>query len=267
MSRLVSGALKSLPTIIGNCLSWINRNSKGKKPKDPITIRFRKLKNLVLKVSKNLKIEYHVEGLENIPQDGVYALFPNHMAAFDPLAIIQALNKPTTFVSKDSNRKIPVVGKIVTAMDGLYIDRSNLKQTVDAMLHIEKDLKEQNKNWIIFPEGTRNRFIHGPLLEFHRGIFRAVMKAEVPIVPIAMFGTHKALSKKEPLKKYPIYVRFLKPIMPNEYAERNPEEVAVDCRSEMQVVVDELRAKYFKEIENLFLKKKDLESFLNKKLD
>lgn len=266
MPHVISGVLKSLGCIYSSYFGWILPNSKPNKEKDPITIRFRKLKNLVTKVNKNLKIEYHVEGLENIPEDLKCAYLPNHMSAYDPLAVISCLDTPTTFISKLENKKIPVIGKIITAMDGIYIDRKDLKQIVDAMLSVEHDLKEQNKNWIIFPEGSRIKDVFAPMQEFRRGIFRSVMKAQAPIVPVAMYGTHKSLSNKQPLKKYPIYISFLKPILPEEYKDKTPDEICLYCKEMMQKKIDELRVKYFSEIEKLFRRKKDLEQFKKTKL-
>ena len=88
-------------------------------------------------------------------------------------------------------------GKIIKGIDGQYIDRNDLKQSLRVMMNVEADLKnKRDKNWIIYPEGTRNRDVMHNLKMFHHGTFRPAVKAGVPIVPVATYGTFRVLQKE-----------------------------------------------------------------------
>ena len=67
----------------------------------------------------------------------------------------------------------PFAGKVITGIDGLFLDRNDLKQSLRIMMKVEDDLKNRkDKNWIIFPEGTRNKDPMKNVKEFHHGTFR-----------------------------------------------------------------------------------------------
>ena len=60
------------------------------------------------------------------------------------------------------------------------------------------------------------------------------MKAGVPLVPTVVFGSFRVLSKKHNYKNYPTYIKFLKPIYPEEYEGMRTEEVAAIIQSRIQ---------------------------------
>ena len=187
--------------------------------------------------------------------EGFGCFTPNHQGAYDPLAVITGLKKATTFVSKDDNKTLPFVGNIIYSMEGLFLDRKDLKDSLMVMQKIENDLKEQNKNWIIFPEGTRVKDVNDDILEFKKGAFRTAMKAKVSIIPTAIYGTDVALSNKVKLRKYPIYVTYLKPLTPDDYKDMTVDEVTAYCHDSIQNEVNKLRMLYNKEIQYLGYKK------------
>jgi len=254
MSHVGLGLFKSIFAITKHYFSWINPNAHNPN-KTPMSIKFKKLKNLTASFNKNLKLQYHICGLENTQIEKFGCFTPNHQGAYDPLAIITALKTQTTFLSKSENKKVPIVGKIIYAMEGIFLDRGDLKDSIDCMQKIEYDLTEQNKNWIIFPEGTRVKDVNDDLLEFHKGAYRAAMRAKAPIIPTALYGSHAALSNKIKLRKYPVYVSFLKPLFYEDYMDKTVDEVTTYCKDSIQKEVNRLRELYNKETEYLKYRK------------
>ena len=59
--------------------------------------------------------------------------------------IIQALDIPASVVAKKETRKMPLIGKALVALDGIFLDRENLKQSLKVMLELQEDLIERNK--------------------------------------------------------------------------------------------------------------------------
>lgn len=224
MWRLIKTIFHRGWLVIYSYFAWMRKYAK-KPSKYPMDIRYKKLRNLILKINKSFKVKLIVTGLENIP-DSTFCCVANHMSGFDPLAFIAANPVPTTFVAKKELEHIPFISKCVKGLEGDFLDRDDLKQSLKLMLNVQKDLKENKHNWLIFPEGTRIKDQMGLVGDFHSGTFRAPMRANATIVPVALYGTFRVIKFKKKFKKYPVFVSFLKPITPEEYQSLTTEQVS-----------------------------------------
>ena len=79
-------------------------------------------------------------------------------------------------------------------------------------------------------------------------------------------GTQNVLKSKYNLKKYPIYLTFLKPLTPEDYKDMSPDEVRETVKSMIQEEVNAQRKAYFTEIEHLFKSKRGLKKFKEEKI-
>lgn len=244
MLHWTKAILKGGHRILFGYFFWMRRYGNPKnKDKIPLEKRYAKVRKIAYKTCKALQGEFHVEGLENLPE-GALAFFPNHDSAFDPVIILSILERNTTFVSKIEIAKIPAVKECINAIEGDFIDRKDLKQSLKVMMRIEKSLKEGNKSWVIFPEGTRNKDNMANCLPFHHGTFRPAFKSETPIVPVAIFGTNSILLTKPQYKKYHCFIKFLPPIYPEQYKDMTTEEIAVMVQERIDKVISfDLRRK------------------------
>lgn len=224
---------KCLFKIIFAYIFWINRYFH--KIKDiPLSKRYGKLRNLVTVCGRRMGIkDTIVIGKENIP-DTSSCYFANHLSITDPLLYFPIFEKPISFLGKIEIQKYPVAGKALTVGGGLFLDRENLKQQLKIMMKVQDSLKNNESNWMVFPEGTRRKDQMMLIQDFHPGTFRAPMKAKVPLVPVVNYGAFRLLSTKHSLKKYPTIVKFLKPIYPEEYENLSTEEVAKIIQSRIQ---------------------------------
>jgi len=212
--------------------TWIRRYSKNR-DEYPMELKYKKLRKIVTRIFYGLDMELTVYGLENVPNE-TCAFFSNHIAAVDPLPIITTLERPMTFLAKTELEHVPFASSAIRAIEGEFLKRDDLKESLRTMMRIEADLKSNRKNWLIFPEGTRNKDDRAVLLEFHHGTFRPAMKAGVPIVPIAVFGTQRTFDKKSKMKKYPVQLIFGKPIYQNEYQDMTTQDMAILVQSKIQ---------------------------------
>ena len=236
MWHILRAVLLSSIRIIWGYFSWMISYSR-KNCKTPIEKRYKKARKLILKVNHNLRLDVLVEGKENIPEE-TCCFYSNHMGAADPLLYFAALDKPTTFVAKKEIESLPFVGRVFKSINGQFLDRADLKQSLRVMMKVQESLSKNEINWVIFPEGTRNKDHMGNLLPFHHGTFRAAMKAKVPLVPTVVFGSFRILHTKHNFKRYPTYIKFLKPIYPSEYEGKTTEEIAKIVESRVQAEVD-----------------------------
>ena len=237
MSHYVKPVLTVGARIIACYFAWMRKFAKHPE-KYPFEYRYKKVRNLLMRLSDSFNVEYHVEGLENLPK-GKYCLVSNHLSAYDPLSLICVLEEPCTFVSKKELRKAPFAGKVIVGIDGLFIDRKDIKQSLRIMMAVENDLKsDSHKNWIIYPEGTRNKDVMKNMMMFHHGTFRPASKAGVPIVPVATYGTFRVLKGSPDFKKYPVYIKFLKPLYLEDYKDMSTIEIANKVHDDIQREID-----------------------------
>ena len=226
--------------IIASYFAWMRKFAKHPE-KYPFEKRYFKLQHLLKKLNNGLSVTYHTQDVEKLP-DETCLIVSNHLSAFDPLLLISAFDKPCTFVAKTELKNKPFAGKIIQGIDGLFIDRKDLKQSLRVMMKVEEDLKQRNKNWIIYPEGTRNKDQLHTVAEFHHGTFRPAVKAEVPIVPVAVYGTFRPLKESPQFKKYPVFIKVLDPIYPSEYKNMTTQELAKIVQDKIQRTISfELR--------------------------
>lgn len=206
--------------------------------------RYAFLKKIITNVMKGLHVEFHVNGLEKLKAEKSYVLTPNHQSFLDGLSFIAILNDPSTFVAKIEAKKYPFVGKAIGIIDGLFLERSNLRQEIKVMTDLKKSLKNDNKKWIIFPEGTRTRAKDYAMADFKAGTFKAPTSAGVSIYPVAMWGSFRVLDiKLKRMKRYPIQISILDPITPQEYDGLSTAEIAKLVQSKVEAEVKKLKEK------------------------
>ncbi|MBR0294570.1 MAG: 1-acyl-sn-glycerol-3-phosphate acyltransferase [Bacilli bacterium] len=234
MKRFIRPVLSIFFPLIKGVLFDIPKLGGKKKDKYELNYRHQKMEKLFRRVNKALRVKYIVLGEDNLPKEN--ALFvSNHLSASDPLILYQTINNhPSTFVAKIELTKLKLIDQAVNAIDGLFMDRNDLRQSLKVMKNVEESLREGKLNWVIYAEGTRNKDSSSLIKEMHYGSFRPAVKANVPIVPIAMFGTNILLKDKPIYKYYPIIFSFLKPIYPNEYEGLRTEEIAKIVESRIQ---------------------------------
>ena len=102
----------------------------------------------------NLIIDAH--GVENIPKKNGFMFFPNHQGLFDVLAIIQVCPVPFSVVAKKELTDVPFLKQVFACMKAFMIDREDVKQSMQVILQVIKEVKE-GRNYLIFAEGTRSK--------------------------------------------------------------------------------------------------------------
>ena len=232
MFRYLKPVFTFLPYAFGCYFRWIRKYALHPE-KAPIEYRYQKVSELITHLSKELDVDVHVVGKENIPE-GINYFVSNHIGGYDPLLIIKAAEKPVGVVAKIEVKNYLFVGKLIQSIEGVFINRKNLKQSLKEMIKVRYELEEGVKSWLIFPEGTRNRDDKRVLRPFHAGSFKPATATNTPIVPVVVYGTQRITRFDPHYKKYPVYLEFCNPIYPEQYASMNPQELADYVRDIIQ---------------------------------
>jgi 1-acyl-sn-glycerol-3-phosphate acyltransferase len=215
---------------------WSRKYNK-KKDKYPIQVRYNKVRSFLQKFSKRVQIEFYISGEENLPKDSNFLLVCNHQSNIDPISFIDQIETPLTFISKKEVAKFPYVGKILNSIDGIFMDRKNMRSEIKAIMQASKTLEEGKQSVMIFPEGTRSKSIEHEVLTFKAGALKPAYNSSKPIVVVCIYGAFRVLDKKLRMKKYPIQISYIKTFYPEEYKQYNTNQLN-------QIIQDLVETKY-----------------------
>lgn len=147
--------------------------------------------SILLKVA-GVKVTVH--GLENIPKDTNVLYVGNHQGNFDIPIYMSQIPGLKGFVSKIEVKKIPGVRTWMEYMYCVFMDRSSIRKSGEAIIEGIKILKKGH-SIVIFPEGTRSR--GDKMGEFKAGSFKLATKSKVPIIPVTMNGSYRIMESNK----------------------------------------------------------------------
>ncbi len=181
-------------------------------------------------------VAVHGYGIENLPADSGYLMYPNHQGLFDVMGLVYLNPTPFGVVIKKEAYNIFLLRKLIQTMGGLFMDREDPKQGLQVINEMAKQVKE-GRNFLIFPEGTRSK--NGNRLgEFKSGSFKAATKAKCPIVPIAIIDSYLPFDTNS-IQKVDVQIHILPPILYEEYQGMKTSEIAAMVKERIEKVIAE----------------------------
>jgi 1-acyl-sn-glycerol-3-phosphate acyltransferase len=137
-------------------------------------------------------IRYRVRGREHIPANRAVVFCSNHESNVDPPVLFQALHKRLHVLFKAELTKLPVLGAVMVAGGFVPVERHRREASMASIERAAASIRDGN-SFLIFPEGTRSRTAE--MLPFKKGGFIMAIKAQAPIVPVAVSGGRAAMRK------------------------------------------------------------------------
>lgn len=161
---------------------------------------------------KILGIRFKVYGDEHIPVDGGAVLASNHISYLD-FALIGTPAAPKNrfirFMAKKEIFDNKLAGPLMRGMKHISVDREKGSTSLVAAMRALRAGELVG----IFPEATIS--LSWEVKELKSGAVRLAQGAGVPIIPVALWGSHRILTKghKPNLKrkKVPVYIGYGKP--------------------------------------------------------
>jgi 1-acyl-sn-glycerol-3-phosphate acyltransferase len=135
----------------------------------------------------------HVEGLDNVPEDGALILASNHQSFVDSIVIPACAPRPVSFLAKsDYFEGTGVLGRLkrewFEAFGALPVDRDDSRAAI-ASLDTALAVLAEGGAFGIYPEGTRSR--DGRLYRGRTGVAQLALTSGAPIVPVGLRDTDK----------------------------------------------------------------------------
>jgi 1-acyl-sn-glycerol-3-phosphate acyltransferase len=131
------------------------------------------------------------KGRENIPKRGGFILASNHASYLDPIVLGVACPRKLNFMSKQELFVNPLFSRILSRVGAFPVkrDSADLSAVKEAMRRVRKGMA-----LVLFPEGSRK--FDGTSQQPYPGIGFLTAKLNVPVVPVFIRGTERALPKK-----------------------------------------------------------------------
>jgi 1-acyl-sn-glycerol-3-phosphate acyltransferase len=140
-----------------------------------------------------------VVGAENLCKYPVAVFASNHTSYMDTPVVFAALKFQFRILARKPLWKVPFIGWYLNRSGQLPIDTDNPHSTLSSLGNAVKALRAHMPVFV-FPEGGRTE--NGDLKPFLSGAAFLAIRAQVPIVPIALAGVYELL---------PIHTRHLYP--------------------------------------------------------
>lgn len=192
---------------------------------------------------KGLDIQFEFEGQENLPRKGGAVIASNHISYLD-FAFIGTgalhLKRYIRFMAKKEAFDNKFAGPLLRGMKHISVDRENGGSSFVAALRALRDGEIVG----IFPEATISTSFE--IKGMKSGAIRLATGANVPVVPVVIWGSQRIWTKGVPRdfrrKSVPVQIVYGEPLYFTK--EQNLEEAETLLRNKMIEMLNKLQEKY-----------------------
>lgn len=176
-------------------------------------------------------VRVKVTGREYLDPKQSYVFVANHQGAYDIWSIYGYLNHNFKWLMKKELESIFMVGKACKMAGHVMVDDSNLGGIRETIAESEQTLRG-GMSLVIFPEGSRSW--DGSMIDFKRGAFMLAAEFKLPVVPITIDGSFKAMPRYTYcMTPTTIHLTIHEPIWPGERG-FNTKKLMAQCRQEIE---------------------------------
>lgn len=151
-----------------------------------------------------------IEGTGNMPGDGAYVFVSNHLHYLDTPVLGPRLPAHTHALAAEKYER-HIFGVLLRAAGCIFINRGEVDRSA---LRMALNVLQDGKKVMVAVEGTRSK--SGELAEGRPGASYIAARSQVPIIPVALWGTEQIIPAWKKLRRAEVTIRFGRPIAPPE---------------------------------------------------
>lgn len=144
-----------------------------------------------------------IYGAEKVPQSGPFVVVSNHASDFDPPILSNCMRRPVAFMAKQELFEVPILATLIRWYGAYPVKRGAADRSA-----IRAALTALEEGWAIgiFLTGTRTK--DGRVRDPKLGAALIAAKAQVPLLPVSLWGTEQILKKGSSLPRaVPLTIR------------------------------------------------------------
>ncbi len=178
----------------------------------PITTemgRWYRLARWVVGLLIRLLARLEIKGMEHIPDRGPYLLLVNHLHWLDPPVVGVVFPLRAYVFAAEKWGKHWLLGPLFRSFDAIFVQRGEVDRKA-----LRQALAVLRGGGILgmAPEGTRSKT--GGLQEGRHGAAYLAYRANVPMLPVVVYGQEKTFAALRKLRRATIHVTFGPPFSP-----------------------------------------------------
>ncbi|MBR1889150.1 MAG: 1-acyl-sn-glycerol-3-phosphate acyltransferase [Alloprevotella sp.] len=169
-------------------------------------------------ICRILLLPIRIKGNKHVLHNRSYVFVANHQGSMDIFLIYGYLGRNFKWMMKQSLRRIPFVGYACQKARHIFVDNSKaskIKQTIEQ----GRETLQDGTSLVVFPEGART--FTGKMRNFRRGAFVLAHEIGLPIVPLTINGSFKALPRTKGfffVERTPLTLTIHEPIDTTQYS-------------------------------------------------
>ena len=153
-------------------------------------------------------LDFEQRGLNNLPS-GPVIFAVKHQSTWDTMFFLW-LDKNNSYIMKEELNKIPFWKHYMIKAGHIVVDRKGGLATMRQMIKDTKNVLQEGRSVVIFPEGTRTQ--PGKSTGYHPGVAALYSQTNVPIIPVALNSGMYWGRRQFKKSSGKIIIEFLKPI-------------------------------------------------------
>jgi len=181
-------------------------------------------------------VQVEVQGLENIRGVQQCVFTCNHLSYMDTPVMLRYIPLQFFFLAKSGLFKIPFLGWHLSRAGHIPVPMDDARAAVKTLVRSAGLVTSRGVSVLIFPEGGRSH--DGELQEFKDGAAYIAIKAQVPIVPVALVGTREILAMHSAeFRRGRVILRFGQPISTEGITMRQRSELSEKVRGQISAML------------------------------
>ena len=183
---------------------------------------------------RHLQVQLDVQGLEHL-SPGPFLIVALHEGMADVLCLLQ-LPLLMRFVARREIFRWPSLGPFITRLGHVAIDPETQMGGFRDLLRAADRILGAGESLAVFPQGT----VVGIESEFQRGVFEVAKRLDVPILPVALSGSHRVWEHPfSPTLRYGqrVTLQILPPVRPEVFETESVDAVRIRVQRAMKAAV------------------------------